>query len=316
MKKIYFKISFLFAALFGTLSYAQNFDKALNLNGSSNYLTVPNNSNAIETINFSFECWVKRATSVSQFGKDRLFMSINNDGWGVYIEANKLKITKVGVSEASSVGTIADTLWHHLAVTFNGTEDTVVFYIDGELDSKAKFNYSFSSTGNYSIGSRGAGEYFAGKIEELKVWSVVRSALDISMNKCTILNGNETGLNRYYKFNEGSGSSIIDASVNAQNGTLTSGSNVWVNSSLTCTNSINEKSSYFLDISPNPTNNVLFIKNENFSKSYSISIYSLTGSFVKYFQLSSGNEFISVEDLNPGIYFVKSKNVILKFIKI
>jgi hypothetical protein len=316
MRKIYFQISILFSLFSVAISYAQNFDKLLNLNGTSDFVTIPNPSNSIETPNFTFECWAKRASSISQFGKDRLFMSINTDGWGVYIEANKLKFTKVGVSEASSTGSVADTLWHHLAVTFNGTEDTVRFYIDGVLDSKEKFNYSFSSSGSYSIGSRGTSEYFAGKIEELRVWSLVRSSPDISMNKCSILDGNETGLNRYYKFNEGSGSSILDASLNAQNGTVSNGVNVWAVSSLTCTNSIKEKNLDKFQFSPNPAADYILIVNENFSKPYAVSFLNIGGSVVKTVIVKSGREYINVEDLKSGIYFVKSENKTIKFIKL
>ena len=67
---------------------AQNFGNAVKLNGSSNYITVPNVNNFLEPAAFTFECWSKRSTSVSQFGKDRIWMSINSGGWGVFIEGN------------------------------------------------------------------------------------------------------------------------------------------------------------------------------------------------------------------------------------
>lgn len=315
MKKIYLSIIAV-SCSFIQIANAQNFEKSLKLNGSSEYVTIPNASNALETNDFTFECWAKRAVSTSRYGKDRMLMSVNTNGWGVFIEANKLKITKVGVSEAQSNGNIADTLWHHLAVTFNGTEDSVCFYIDGTLDSKKKFSYSFASTGSYTIGSRGNGEFFEGQLEEMRIWSVVRDAFEINMNKCSILSGNETGLNRYYKFNEGSGTSIIDASSKAQDGVVTVGTAVWVTSSLACTNSIKEYVSGNTKLYPNPAGNSVYFQDVDFVKPYSISVLNILGETVLTDLVLSTNHQINLTNLNNGVYFVKTSNSsTIKFIK-
>jgi hypothetical protein len=50
-----------------------------------------------------------------------------------------------------------------------------------------------------------------GKIDELRVWNVYRTAAEIKANMKVMLKGNEPGLVAYYKFNEGTGQSSADA---------------------------------------------------------------------------------------------------------
>jgi Concanavalin A-like lectin/glucanases superfamily len=56
-----------------------------------------------------------------------------------------------------------------------------------------------------------------GKIDELRVWNVYRTADQIKTNMKVILKGNEPGLAAYYKFDEGSGMSSADATGDTSN---------------------------------------------------------------------------------------------------
>jgi hypothetical protein len=56
-----------------------------------------------------------------------------------------------------------------------------------------------------------------GKIDELRVWSVFRPAADIQATMKVMLKGNEPGLVAYYKFDEGTGTTIADATGDATN---------------------------------------------------------------------------------------------------
>ncbi len=288
---------------------AQNFGNAVKLNGSSNYITVPNVNNFLEPAAFTFECWSKRSTSVSQFGKDRIWMSINSGGWGVFIEGNLVKLTKVGNSERSSVGTIADTLWHHIAVTHDGTD--VKFYIDGVIDTTMAYPILFASTGNYSIGSRGTGEFYGGTLDEVRIWNKVKTPAEIAAQYCMELVGNETGLISYYKMNEGAGMVVGDASPSANTAAITDGNNLWVVSSATCGLSINDviaENSMFR-IFPNPASNFITIKlNERLvSKSFKLQLFDLMGREVFSSNKLNSNNSLQIETSSfaKGVYFAK-----------
>lgn len=56
-----------------------------------------------------------------------------------------------------------------------------------------------------------------GKIDELRVWSVFRTATEIQANMRVMLKGNEPGLVAYYKFDEGTGTTIADSTGVAAN---------------------------------------------------------------------------------------------------
>ncbi|MFA5126133.1 MAG: LamG domain-containing protein [archaeon] len=185
--------------------------------GSTGYVSVGNFDKSV----FTFSAWVKRER-ISASGLDRLFLSVPSNGWGVYFEtSNKLTLTKVGVSNVSSIATIADTnVWHHIVVAYNGSN--AFFYIDGNLDSSPAYSTTFSSGGAYSIGSRGAGEYFKGNIEEIAIWDRVLTEEEVSS-----LYSSHVGeyvypnLSGLWHLNE-SGSSFADSSGNGNTASCSS----------------------------------------------------------------------------------------------
>lgn len=304
------KLMIAIAIAFQTAIQAQNFGKAITFNGTSNYITVPNTANYLETSSFTFECWAKRSTDVSRSGKDRLMMSVSSNGWGVLIENNKVKLTKVGVSECASKTAIADTFWHHIAVTHNGTIAT--FFIDGKADTSITYSNTFNSTGSYTIGSRGNSEFFAGTIDEVRVWNKVKSSADIAQQRCIVLNGLESNLRAYYKFNEGSGTTIIDSTSNANNGSITNGTNLWVNSTVQCSTSgladgqIERKDIGIFALPNNQTIQIKIPTNFELSPSSAIQIHNSTGSLVYKASLNNEERDFSIQtkEFAQGMYIV------------
>ncbi|RMG78532.1 MAG: T9SS C-terminal target domain-containing protein, partial [Bacteroidetes bacterium] len=63
-----------------------------------------------------------------------------------------------------------------------------------------------------------------------------------------------------------------------------------------------------LKVFPNPTTDVVYIQSDE-----SVYIYSLSGKLVKKIDAAPKN--ITVSNLEKGIYFVKSKNKMVKLIK-
>lgn len=66
-------------------------------------------------------------------------------------------------------------------------------------------------------------------------------------------------------------------------------------------------------ITPNPVHDVMMFHNLNGVET--INIYTLDGRLMKTFE-SSGEEFISTEDLAKGLYLVKTQTCVLKIIKL
>ena len=118
-------------------------------------------------------------------------------------------------------------------------------YVNGGLEGSWP-NGSNSSADRFSIGQEYdrdgdlASDFFNGKIDEVAVWNVALSAADVTSlyNSGNGLNAsansgnydNSADLIGYWKFNEGTGSTLTDSTSNSNNGTLTNmDSSDWVN---------------------------------------------------------------------------------------
>jgi len=117
-------------------------------------------------------------------------------------------------------------VWVHLALTFDGT--TFRLYTNGV----AAFSESFpgaigdvnTSLNNFQIGGRQAvAQFFQGQIDEVRVWNLARTAIEIGNAKNHRLTGNEPGLVAYYPFDESNGKATRDASHHGLTGTLLGG---------------------------------------------------------------------------------------------
>jgi gliding motility-associated-like protein len=210
--------------------------EALNFNsGNFDHVSVPYTAalDNIITGNFSFEAWVKPNP-----GSDRNILS-KGDGSGVpgtgeYVfqvnPGNTIGFFHTAnIGWWNSVGTIPNGAWSHVAVTWDGTN--LSFYINGVLDSYYPSIPNTYTTGNnpFYIGRQGWNcncNYFNGSIDEVRVWTVARTACEIQTYRNCEIPTTATGLLANYHFNQGAASlnnstvtSVIDAT-GTNNGTI------------------------------------------------------------------------------------------------
>ncbi len=126
---------------------------------------------------------------------------------------------------------INNNAWHHIAMTRKS--GLVSIYVDGVLEtsgtSTANVNNAYVSTLGYSVCTNQNGSlYFAGDMDELRVWSRALCASELTANKgCGLSNTGQTGLVALYHFDQGSVNfnntgvtTLTDNSGNSNNGTL------------------------------------------------------------------------------------------------
>ncbi len=122
-------------------------------------------------------------------------------------------------------------VWHHLAIVYDKSQtggNAVAFYVDGIFQSP---NWSLSASTNtnsfgnepvYLFSRAGKSKFSSGEVNELRLYSQALTPAEIQQ----IYNGMELGLSSpsglvaAYAFNEGSGSTVTDASGNGNNGTI------------------------------------------------------------------------------------------------
>lgn len=148
---------------------------ALKFNGVNQYVSVGN----LDLSTFTFACWYKRARVIPGGDADGIILSVGNNGWGMGItDAQQLFITKVGVDGGVGTRTITDYEWHHVAMTYNGSQ--VQFYIDGKFDAVISYTSTFNSSGgNYTFMSRGTSQYIPGSVDDARVYSRVLTDEDV-----------------------------------------------------------------------------------------------------------------------------------------
>ena len=174
--------------------------------------------------NYTFEAWVNRKNPTI-FGRifDKsvvnLFVHTNNNP--TYKENSLvLSITTASGSYIlnTSLNSVQLNKWHHIAYTVSST-NVYTIYIDGIVAP-------FTATGTVAIantnatspayigGNPTATRGLDGSIDEVRIWSGVRTQAELVSNATTKYVGNEANLVAYYGFNEGDKQFVFDTTVN------------------------------------------------------------------------------------------------------
>ncbi len=212
---------------FSLSGFSQN---GLALDGVNDYIQT-NISNITGAQNRTIEAWIKTPNVTSQ----EVIVGMGTMPLGTRFTLNvlqgKLRI-EIGGGGLNSVTDVDDNTWHHIAVVFdNSATNKFKLYIDGALDASGNITAAAVNTAagsGLSIGRRNDGvNYFGGQIDEIRIWTVARTATEIQSNKDNEL-CNTTGLAGYYKLNQGTANGMnssmntaMDDSGNSNNGTLT-----------------------------------------------------------------------------------------------
>ncbi len=122
--------------------------------------------------------------------------------------------------------------WYHLSFVVNN--GTAYIYINGKLCNYDSYNpFLIGSDPTLYIGSDIGGFFSDVKIDEYRIWNTARTESEINDNMLKILNGNESGLVAYYRFNQStSTATVYDATYPSFNQTISGMSlpSAWSNS--------------------------------------------------------------------------------------
>jgi hypothetical protein len=280
-------------------------------------------------------------TNMGTDNNDGFIFEVSNTGKSLSILMGN-RSTGLVVQSTSKLFTssIYDGNCHHIAVT--KLKGVISFYLDGvNFSNSNDLNCAagnISGSGTYEIGSTGTNIYpycFKGTINDLRLWNVSRTALQISSNMYQNLATNPNLLG-YYRFNESTSSQIIiDASGNNYNGIL--GWSAGVDqmdpsrTTVTCYSAdrlasgdafttVSDAAVSPISIYPNPTENVFTINilASDTLQNYVINIIDLTGNTIYASTATSDSKTVLGESLMSGIYLVKiiSSNGDIKIEKI
>ena len=191
--------------------------------------------NAAHNIHFSMrqtydlsQWTVEMNVNISKLGKglgelnnQTLFGAWGNDGGEIYtrfgdapIEGNRLQIKTQG-TQMNSKQLFNENQWYHLAFVCTGTK--LYLYVNGALDNSMDLPGKSTNLSNrFNFGNT---DYLKAdvKVSELRFWTVARTQAQIA-NNMYACDAKSTGLEAYWKLNEGQGDTFNDVTGHGNTG--------------------------------------------------------------------------------------------------
>ncbi|MGP0063987.1 MAG: beta strand repeat-containing protein, partial [Isosphaeraceae bacterium] len=190
------------------------------LDGSTGYGSAPNID--LNNTSYTVEFWAQR----SQTGQEEYVIgqgpSTSTTGLSIGFDTNNdFVVNSDGTTLSFPAG--QDTSWHQWAVTFDMTSGTLSIYRDGVLeDSATKVDPIQGASSTLLLGKSGS-IFFGGGVDEVRVWSMARTAAQVEDNVALQAPSPTTGLLADWSFSEGQGTTAADNSGNGNTMTLTGG---------------------------------------------------------------------------------------------
>ena len=222
MKKILNSIIISIFLLGGIQQTKAQAGAALNFNGSNNYINA--GTPITNLTGYTKEAWIYASAS----GSNNIISSNQSPFW---LAGNKLSAAhqwaSLGTITVQDPATFPLNVWTHVAITYNGATNTMTLYKNGVAVATNTTAPAYVAE-NIEIGAYNVSNFFAGNIDEVKIFNYPLSQCQINAGMNCEFAASKAGLAAYYKFNEGvaSGSNstittAVDSSGNGNNGTLT-----------------------------------------------------------------------------------------------
>ena len=189
----------------------------LNFNGINNSVTATSTTlGNFGAGAFTVELWVKTSSTNNQNLINKRATCNNTSMWNLKLQGGFPLLEMNENTSGTNFFTLTanhainDGTWHHITCTRSASGGIAKIYIDGVLSSTATGAIAnISTTASLQIGSsvcnasNDGTKYFNGTLDEIRLWTVERSAAQIAASMNTALLGTETGLAVYYDCNQG-----------------------------------------------------------------------------------------------------------------
>jgi hypothetical protein len=242
MKTLYSIVFFLICYVSAVKACDTN-PNSLNFSGSNTYVTIASTSNLQITDAITVEAWIYATQWQTAAGKGSIVCKHSWTGGpeqGFVLRAGgtgQLSFNFAGLDingtptswkELISPGTLLTlNTWYHVAGSYDG--DSIRLFINGAQVASSFFDGSILPNTVYdmTIGKlcdNGVGDkrYFFGKIDEVRIWNRPRPESEILADYNHHIDPLvQSGLVAYFRFNEGTGTTVTDLSGNNNNGTIT-----------------------------------------------------------------------------------------------
>ncbi len=194
-------------------------DSAILFDGQNNYLEISSSSELnlgnIDEVSFSFWMMPTKLKQESALVW-KLYPRENTwNGWGIGIRNQKLLFTistkDNGVFQLFSNTDISPLKWTFVAVTYDKKTGDATIFVNGEKDAFQKMEGELTSNDlPLRIAYGKSGDYFAGVIDEVRMYKRILSPEEVKNYKNGRIPFKEDSLVFFHHFNEGKGEIAMD----------------------------------------------------------------------------------------------------------
>jgi hypothetical protein len=208
------------ASPFGASNLALSFD------GATEYATAGNGGFPAAGAEQTVEMWVNFPAPAATTTADFLVMRQDlSNGVQIGIHDGALAVWRTYVDRvlAQAPTLPSANAWHHVAYSYDLNVNTL--YVDGAaVDAEMTATDERTPTSVWLGTLDGSTQLFAGELDEIRVWTVVRTAAQVEADLRHRPPGAEPGLVAYWTFDDaGSGGRALDASGSGNDVTLGDG---------------------------------------------------------------------------------------------
>jgi uncharacterized membrane protein len=233
----YWQLTFVRQAVRWTIEFPNTAPSNRALGFMQDYVRVADHADLDLRDTWTLEAWVYPRTAGSGTDEDVIskWAGVTDAAYILQIDGatGKLRLVTnngVGQTIVLSNAPLKNGVWQHVAATFSN--GVVQLYLNGVRVRRATavrtpINSSqplaFGREGNFSGGT------LDGRLDEIRIWRVVRTASQIANWRRRSLSGTENGLVGYWRFDEGQGQVAGDATGRGHEGRLgeTTGVDSW-----------------------------------------------------------------------------------------
>jgi hypothetical protein len=181
----------------GTAWAPGKFGTAVSFDGVNDIVSVANPSTLnMGTADFTVSMWVKR-NALGGGVQRHLFSKCAPAAWEfgckeLYFVGDLLRFGTYGTGDTDSA-TIADTNWHHVALTFTRSTSTVRIYVDATLRTSAAQNIEADNSAHVvQVGNLRGSNTFSGLLDEVRFYARALTAAEVATDTTTPVDAGTT----------------------------------------------------------------------------------------------------------------------------
>ena len=202
------------------------FGKAINFNGTSNYVSVPNSNSINPKYKMTISSWARLNTGTNGYRWIARYSSCGGSPYFFGINSgNKLVLAINDTNYTNGVSFINDGDWHYFTATYD--QGNITYYIDGNKIGTESIAATSINTGSSYLGFGGnyCNQYWPGLIDEIKIYNYTRTPEQIRQDMFGTANPAISSSDilpepiSHWSFDEQTGQTAYDKASN-KNGTL------------------------------------------------------------------------------------------------